>query len=789
MKVHWSKFIRRFILTALFVATLGFFIVDRFAVKYGFSSVFEVISVYWSNNQLANKVKPEEITLLLEDSDYALLKSERDKSIERGIQLREDDSYVPCKVVMNSDTVIGELRLKGHMTDHLEGKKWSFRIKTEEDVKGMYRFSLQDPQTRNGAYEWIYHQLMKSEEIIHLNYDFLQVKLNDEVLGIYAMEEHFGQHVLKNNKRPPGAILRWNPGLYWEWRIDELKGTYLDEQYSDFSSSFAEPYDKGVVLKDEKLIESYRQGSEKLEKFRRGESTTSEIFDVPKMAAFHAIIDLVGGHHSLDWSDLKFFYNSETKLIEPIAYESFSVRSSESIAGQRSPDDYFAPEFDYHALLFADTAFFRAYIKAVERICDESYFSNFTNVIQADLNAKLGILAHEFPFRKFSFDPYYENIELIRHNLELPKPFHAFLQNQTDSTISLALAPVSDFPIEIISVNIDDKEILSDKVFILPAKPRNTFTRYFALGFIHDENKIKNLSLKARILGSRVIYTVEVADYPAFTKDTLPHITRLNDSHENLNWENDTTAYFEGREIIINQNVELAANSYLKILPGQTIILEENAGIFSFGTIGLHGTAELPVRVVVKKGSDGICLNSARLISSYLVVESAEQEVFHSRNSILQLAEGLFYNLTVPAIEDKGSKIQIIDCAIADSEIFGQYFESTVYHKNVYCCDGGKLFEANGSMIYSLHCTFKGMKNVADLDRISFWKVISSKFKENELIASINNASLYSAFGCEIQSGNLGFEVDLNSTLQGVSNYTLYKTSTYKLHTPEKRKI
>ena len=44
----------------------------------------------------------------------------------------------------------------------------------------------------------------------------------------------------------------------------------------------------------------------RLERFRRGDLITSEVFDVGKMAKFHAIIDLVGGHHSLDWSDVKF---------------------------------------------------------------------------------------------------------------------------------------------------------------------------------------------------------------------------------------------------------------------------------------------------------------------------------------------------------------------------------------------------------------------------------------------------------------------------------------------------
>ena len=178
-------------------------------------------------------------------------------ALDKGLQINNGDNYVPCKVNVDDSFVEGEMRLKGHMTDHLEGEKWSFRVKTKKDVLGMRRFSLQHPGTRNYVYEWIYHELLKHEDVIYLKYDFVNLKLNDKDLGIYALEEHFGQHVLDRNNRPKGAILRWNPSLYWESRIDEFQGIYLDQEYSNFESSFAEPYDKSVVLKDKELVENY----------------------------------------------------------------------------------------------------------------------------------------------------------------------------------------------------------------------------------------------------------------------------------------------------------------------------------------------------------------------------------------------------------------------------------------------------------------------------------------------------------------------------------------------------
>ena len=71
--------------------------------------------------------------------------------------------------------------------------------------------------------------------------------------------------------------------------------------------------------------------------------------------------------------------------------------------------------------------FFKAYIKALERIANEKYLSQFIDKIQPELDLKIGVLAKEWAYRKFNFEGYFENIRLIKNNLDLPKPFHAFI--------------------------------------------------------------------------------------------------------------------------------------------------------------------------------------------------------------------------------------------------------------------------------------------------------------------------------------------------------------------------
>jgi hypothetical protein len=96
--------------------------------------------------------------------------------------------------------------------DHLQDKKWSFRVKTKKGdaFMGMKRFSLQHPGTRNYVHEWIYHRMMEEEGIMSLRYFFLNVRVNNEDWGIYALEEHFTEEMVENNARMKGPVVRYN---------------------------------------------------------------------------------------------------------------------------------------------------------------------------------------------------------------------------------------------------------------------------------------------------------------------------------------------------------------------------------------------------------------------------------------------------------------------------------------------------------------------------------------------------------------------------------------------------
>ena len=166
---------------------------------------------------------------------------------------------------------------------------------------------------------------MKREDVIALRYKFINVSVNGKDWGIYAVEENFDNELLENNTRPVGPIIRFNPDLYWVDRYNELIASKPVAEYASYYSANVEAYGENQVLKDSIQFNYYLKAMALVEGIRSKKMSVDEVFDVERLSKMHAIIDLVGGQHSIDWSDIKYYYNPVTSKLEPVAYESFTV--------------------------------------------------------------------------------------------------------------------------------------------------------------------------------------------------------------------------------------------------------------------------------------------------------------------------------------------------------------------------------------------------------------------------------------------------------------------------------
>lgn len=603
---------------------VGCLIANSVVKKHGYRNLWHFVTNAGENYMKASS-DYEILQVKIKKEDFQKLKKLRQKAIDRGVQVNESNGFVKAELIHNGKKIKAKIRLKGHMTDHLGEKKWSFRIHTKKGnaFMGMKMFSLQSPGTRNYIYEWIYHEMMRKEGIIALKYDFIKLKVNKEDWGIYALEENFGQQLIQRNHRAKGPIIRFDPELYWISRINELDKIQIKEEYATMQSAFIDVYDDKTIFGDSTLIERYAQAVRMMESFRQGNLSTSQVFDVKKLASFHAIIDLVGGHHSIDWSDIKYYYNPETNLLEPVAYESFSVNPTYSLTGSSK---FSADRSEYitnwHEALFSDPEFFREYIKQVNKLISKKWLDGFFKGIKKEMDHKLAILYNEFYTKEFNLDQYYKNQENIKHILASPSGMICYYQKHENDTLYLKIGGIDALPYEIVSVTIDSTKFKLKSPKCVNSKMPNSYVNYSLFAFPLDKNAKISISprskikLTARVLGHRKMIEQNVQMlcppderpklYPASDLSKLNFISINNLSR---------TIVFKSGDIVLNELLVIPSGYTVHINEGTTIRFNSNSGIISYSPLEVKGSEDFPVTFT--------CSDS---VSGYIAVLNANQK-------------------------------------------------------------------------------------------------------------------------------------------------------------------
>ncbi len=139
--------------------------------------------------------------------NYHKLLEKRDEALRIGILNTTDADFVEGEIhLQDGPGLEADLRLKGDWIDHLEGEKWSFRIKLKngEQILGMKQFNIQTPAARNFLNEWAFHQHLVQEGVLTTRYQFVNVLFNGKLLGIYAIEDHFTGEMIEVAGPPAG---------------------------------------------------------------------------------------------------------------------------------------------------------------------------------------------------------------------------------------------------------------------------------------------------------------------------------------------------------------------------------------------------------------------------------------------------------------------------------------------------------------------------------------------------------------------------------------------------------
>jgi hypothetical protein len=560
----------------------------------------------------AMQVEAERITIDIKHKHYLQLAHKREEALARRLLVSSPDDMVPATIRTGERSVSVKLRLKGDLRDHWQGDKWSFRIRVrgEDTLWGMKQLSIQQPATRNFLYEWLYHENLRREGLPALRYRFVDVVVNGEHKGIYAVEEHFEKRLVENAGQREGPILRFDEDPSWiETRDQGFLGFERPNALSGSGSYLASDVDgfgTNRWVADPAKREQYLEAAHLLEGFRRGKLPAAEVFDVPAFVTFLAVSDLHEAGHATSWRNLRFYYNPVTSRLVPIGFDGTDARPAQrrTITAMRP---WYVRQSDFYDLplyrdLFADADVFRAYVAELERVSAPEYLDELIGGLQEDIDRHVAVLQRDYPEFKFSRKPLDETSRFIRGVLNPPKGPLAHLVTVDGDTVELEVGNTQLLPVEVLEVGVEGgARTRLPEGLRLPGRPIDALVDYQRVTVKLDGGvpEPPSLTVHYRIAGTRPLRGEPVVPWPSFPEDFQANLTRREPNAASFEFVevDDTAGEIRVRpgNWRIDRDLIVPAGYVLRAGAGTVLELSGPAVIVSRSPLAFTGEPERPV--------------------------------------------------------------------------------------------------------------------------------------------------------------------------------------------------
>lgn len=292
------------------------------------------------------------LELVIPAESAATLERVRDAALERGIIVQTEADTVPAEVRFDGAAHAAMIRLKGDWIDHVEGQRWSYRIRLDAaSFLGMREFSIQAPSTRGYLWEWLVHQAARREGVLVPRSTFLNVVQNGHAMGVYFLEEHFEKELLESQGRREGPIVVWDEGTLWSTLLQEgnvpAKGVAALESAGTEGAHTAAAAEirafgpkrlssieslsrhlqaaldelrglRALVLTDQPATGRAR-AFQALEELRG--RTLEQLVDVDRLGCAHALLSLFQSEHGLAWHNQRWYHDPVQARLEPILFD------------------------------------------------------------------------------------------------------------------------------------------------------------------------------------------------------------------------------------------------------------------------------------------------------------------------------------------------------------------------------------------------------------------------------------------------------------------------------------
>tara|TARA_Y100000996_G_scaffold410740_1_gene393630 strand:+ start:2023 stop:4398 length:2376 start_codon:yes stop_codon:yes gene_type:complete len=591
------------------------------------------------NNYISSlSAEYHKINLDIKFEDMQLLNFARDSALSKGV-ITEEENKISIRANLNLNNQKYEVRLSptGQNLDMIgdnDKRAYKAKVLNGKKILGMSEFKLLPPTSRHHMVEWIGHAIENKEGLISLRYFFVQVRLNGENKGIYAIEEHLNKELLENRGAREGIIFSIKNNKVRIFNENRIKKNKDNNNQIRFLKTILQ------TLKNDQL-------------------NVERIFDLEKFSTQYAIIDLMYGYHALGNNPI-FYLNPITNLIEPITREYNSLRYSE---GQPVEDLMIekyrrgAEGFNFVEKLFNNKEFVKLYIAKLEKFSKKNYLDKFFYEIHDDMNAQLKILYREYPFYKFPKEYMYVRQQQIKKKLEQDLKIIANVNSDFNNFLSLKFKNNSVFPVKITQISSSKKIIKNLNQIVYAGKEIDMM--------INNKEKIKidDLDFSYKIENSNNSVRKSIIVPKSYSKDLIvpilwssPKISYL-EKFNIFTDEKNKKIFFKENNIKIDENIFIPENFTVYGKSGLKIDLINGSTIYSKSPFKFIGNKNRPIEITSSDLTSG----------GIVILNSNNKNIFENV---------IFNNLRSPNIKTSGLTASV---TIYESET---YFNNCLFENN-----------------------------------------------------------------------------------------------------------
>ena len=191
------------------IFTLGLF-TERFQIDNKFKDLLK--NSYDKTSRLFYSFLPKkEIKISLDNKEFQKIVDIRENSLKQNKLTKDLEKWSNGKIYFNDQAHNIQIRLKGVFADHWsDSEQWSFKVKIKNNskpLKELYRFALQPPKTTSYLYEWLFMKALEKENLFSLGIDFIDLKINENHLGVYALIGQISDELIRKNEKELSPII------------------------------------------------------------------------------------------------------------------------------------------------------------------------------------------------------------------------------------------------------------------------------------------------------------------------------------------------------------------------------------------------------------------------------------------------------------------------------------------------------------------------------------------------------------------------------------------------------